>query len=453
MKGLTTGKPLKVIVMFAIPIIFGSIFQQFYNFADAKIVSTYVGTDAFAAVGATSVVTNTIIAFMNGLTQGFAIPIAISYGAKDEEKLRKYVAGMIKLTLAATIIITVSILLLIPNILTALQTPSEIYDVALDYERIILCGICFCAIYNMCANTLRAVGDSKTPLYCLIAAVFVNVGLDYLFVGGLKLGMQGAAYATLIAQACCATACLVLMITKFRVLFPKKNEWHLSRSQYGTLLTTGFSMGLMTCIVNIGTIVLQSAINGLGTVIVAAHTAARRVFDVLCVTLYCIGTAMTTFVSQNVGAKKPERVKQGVWDALRLVTIITTVLIVVCFVFGETVFRWLTSSDSKTLIDNAVMYSRVSILFFYVLGPLFIFRCSLQGLGKRVIPIVSSVVEMVIKVLSAKFLVSLCGYVGVAFTEPISWVVMCIVLAISFFSCDLKTHIVEESSKVAGDTE
>ena len=197
---------------------------------------------------------------------------------------------------------------------------------------------------------------------------------------------------------------------------------------------------------NLGTIVLQSAINSLGTVVVAAHTAARRVFDVLCVTLYCIGISMTTFVSQNLGARKPERVKQGVWVAIRLVTIITTVLIVICFVFGEAVFQWLTSSTDKELIDYAVMYSRISILFFYALGPLFILRCSLQGLGKRIIPIVSSVVEMVIKVLSANFLVPLCGYVGVAFTEPISWVIMAVVLAVAFFTCDIKSLMQKEES-------
>lgn len=446
MKDLTTGKPLKVIIMFAIPIIFGSIFQQFYNFADAKIVSAYVGTDAFAAVGATSVVSNTIIAFMNGLTQGFAIPIAISYGAKDEKNMRKYVAGTFKLTFAMTVVVTATVLLLIPNILTALKTPDEIYDIALVYVRIILCGVIFSAIYNMCANTLRAVGDSKTPLYCLIASVIINVGLDLAFVGGFGLGMKGAAYATLIAQACCAGACLTIMILRFRVLLPKKDEWRLSGSQYETLITTGLSMGLMTCIVNLGTIVLQSAINSLGTVVVAAHTAGRRVFDVLCVTLYCIGISMTTFVSQNLGARKPERVKQGVWVAIRLVTVVTTVLIVVCFVFGEAVFKWITSSSDKELIGYAVMYSRISIVFFYFLGPLFILRCSLQGLGKRVIPIVSSVVEMVIKILSANFLVPLCGYVGVAFTEPTSWVIMSVVLAFAFFRCDIKALMPEEGA-------
>ncbi|MDD6137011.1 MAG: MATE family efflux transporter [Lachnospiraceae bacterium] len=446
MKDLTTGKPLKVIIMFAIPIIFGSIFQQFYNFADAKIVSAYVGTDAFAAVGATSVVSNTIIAFMNGLTQGFAIPIAISYGAKEEKNMRKLVAGTMKLTLATTVLVTACVLIAIPNILTALKTPDEIYDISLSYVRIILCGVVFCAIYNMCANTLRAVGDSKTPLYCLIASVIINVLLDLLFVGGFGLGMKGAAYATLVAQACCAIACLIIMFLRFRVLLPKKDEWHLNGSQYGTLITTGLSMGLMTCIVNLGTIVLQSAINSLGTVVVAAHTAARRVFDVLCVTLYCIGISMTTFVSQNLGARKPERVKQGVWVAIRLVTIITTVLIVICFVFGEAVFQWLTSSTDKELIDYAVMYSRISILFFYALGPLFILRCSLQGLGKRIIPILSSVVEMVIKVLSANFLVPLCGYVGVAFTEPISWVIMAVVLAVAFFTCDIKSLMQKEEA-------
>lgn len=434
MKDLTKGYPAKVIIMFAIPIICGNIFQQFYNLADSKIVSTYVSTNAFAAVGATSVISNTIIGFINGLTQGFAIPIANSFGARDERRMRRYVAGTIILSLSVAVILTILSLLFIEQLLTGLHTPADIMDEAVDYVKIILSGIIFTALYNMCANVLRAVGDSKTPLYCLVTAVIVNIALDLFFVRVCRLQIRGAAYATVIAQAVAAVMCMVYIGLRFRELLPRNEEWKPQHGQYADLISTGLSMGLMSCIVNLGTIVLQGAINGLGTAIVAAHTAARRVFDILTVTLYSIGIAMTTFVSQNMGAGRPERTRQGVRQAIIMVTVITTILIVICFIFGEPVFRWITSSDDRAVIDPAVMYSRISIVFFYVLGPLFVLRCSLQGMGRKVIPVCSSVLEMVVKILSAQFLVPVFAYTGVAFTEPISWVAMTILLAVAYLT-------------------
>ena len=434
MKDLTKGYPAKVIILFAIPMIFGSIFQQLYNIADSKIVSTFVGTEAFAAVGATSVVSNTLIGFLNSLTLGFAIPIANSFGGKDYKRMRRIVAGTVLLTLAGAVVLTVLILLLIPAILKLLATPEDIMSPALAYVRIILYGIIFVSVYNMCANVLRAVGDSRTPLYCLIISVFVNIGLDLLFVNGFHMGIQGAAWATIISQALSAVLCLGYILLKFRDIIPEKDEWKPVEGQYSELLTTGLAMGFMSLVVNFGTIVLQGAINGLGTAIVAAHTAARKVFDIFTVSLYCLGNAMTTFVSQNMGAGEPARIRRGIRHAVVIATGITTVLVIICFAFGRPVFTWLASTDNPTIVDSAVMYSRISIVFFYVLGPLFILRCSLQGMGRKVIPVCSSVVEMTIKVLSATILVPRLAYFGVALTEPISWVCMTILLTVAYFA-------------------
>lgn len=434
MKDLTTGYPAKVIIKFTIPIMLGYIFQQLYNMADGKIVSAFVNTNAFAAVGATAVVSNTIIGFINGLTQGFAIPVANSFGAKDYNKMRKYVAGTFVLTVSSAVVLTALALIFIEDILVWLDTPAEIMEDAVAYVNIILAGIILTAIYNCSANLLRAVGDSKTSLYCLMVAVVSNIGLDLLFVKGFGWGIEGAAYATLIAQALSGLLCTAYMVIKYREILPEKCDFILEKGQYPNLISTGLSMGLMSCIVNVGTIILQSAINGLGTNIIAAHTAARRVFDIFSVIIYTFGIAMTTYVSQNIGAKRPDRVKQGVRHSLIIVTVITTVLIAVCYLFSEPVFRWITSSDEPEIIDSAVMYSKISILFFYVLGPLFIFRCSLQGMGRKVIPVISSVLEMMVKILSALFLVPKFKYVGVAFTEPISWVVMTILLAAAYYS-------------------
>ncbi len=432
MKDLTKGYPAKVIMMFAVPLMFGYIFQQFYNMADSKIVSTYVSTDALAAVGATAVVFNTIIGFVNGLTQGFTILVANSFGAKDMPRMRRFVAGTIVLTFSVAIVMTILGLLFIVPILKLLNTPAEIMTDAVDYVRIILAGIVFTALYNMCANILRAVGDSKNPLYCLVVAVVANIGLDLLFVCGFSWGIKGAAYATVIAQALSGFLCGAIILIKFRDVLPKKVDWKLDPGQYPNLISTGLAMGLMGCIVNIGTIVLQGAINGLGTDIVAAHTASRRVFDILTVTLYTVGIAMTTFTGQNMGAGKPERVRQGVRHSNLIVTGITTVLIGVCYAFGRPLLTWITGTDNVEIVNASVMYLQISVWFFYALGPLFVLRCTLQGMGRKIIPICSSIMEMVVKVLSASFLVPALHYVGVAFTEPISWIVMIIPLIVAY---------------------
>lgn len=445
MKDLTKGYPAKVIMMFAIPLMFGYIFQQFYNVADSKIVSTYVSTDALAAVGATAVVFNTIIGFVNGLTQGFTILVANSFGAKDMSRMRRFVAGTIVLTFSVAIVMTILGLVFIVPILEVLNTPAEIMADAVAYVRIILAGIVFTALYNMCANILRAVGDSKNPLYCLVVAVVANIGLDLLFVCGFSWGIEGAAYATIIAQALAGVLCGAIILIKFRDVLPKKEDWKLEPGQYPNLITTGLSMGLMGCIVNIGTIVLQGSINSLGTDIVAAHTASRRVFDVLTVTLYTVGIAMTTYASQNMGAGKPERVRQGVRHSNLIVTGITTVLIVVCYLVGRPLLAWLVGSDNAEILDASVMYLKVSVWFFYVLGPLFVLRCTLQGMGRKIIPICSSIMELVVKILSAAFLVPALAYVGVAFTEPISWIVMIIPLIVAY--------VVKSPEKVLAESE
>lgn len=432
MKELTKGIPWKVILLFAVPIIFRSIFQQLYNFVDSKIVSTYISTNAFAAVGATAVVSNTIIGFLNGFTQGFAISVANSYGAKDYKRMRKYIAGSIVLAFSIAIILTAVSLFFIDDLLKMLATPEDIMGDALAYVKIILCGIIFTAVYNLCANILMAVGDSKTPLYCLIVALLINTGLDVLFVRGLSMGIKGAAYATIISQAIAGGLCVIYIFIRFKMIVPSKGDWRLEKRQYPELFTTGLSMGLMGCIVNVGTLALQNAINKLGTAYVAAHTAARKLFDMLTILIFSIAVAMTTFVSQNMGAGKFARVRQGIRQAIYMATIATTFLIFVCYTFGEGILKWITSTDDATIISAAVMYMKISIVFFYVLGPLLILRCSLQGMGHKVMPLFSSAMEMVVKIVSANLIVPVLAYKGVAFTEPISWVLMTIMLTVSY---------------------
>lgn len=441
MKDLTIGKPTKVILKFAIPIMLGILFQQLYNIIDCMVVSNFVpnGEQALASIGVTSVVSITIISFINGLTQGYAIPIANYYGAKDFKTMRKHIAASFFLTAIFTIIITFLTLLFIGKILYLLKTTEDIMDNSLIYIRIILLGIVFTAMYNWGANLLRAVGDSKIPLYILSASVVFNIILDFLFVKYFGWGIAGAAYATIISQGIAGFTCFGYIFLKYKSIIPRKDELYLPFNSLINLFTSGLSMAFMSCLVNIGSIVLQTAINSLGTTIIAAHTAARRIFDISACTMYTIGVALTTFVSQNYGAGKIDRIKQGIKAANIITFVQTIILILFCYTIGPFILKWIAGQPNDELLKAATMYTRVSVIFYFVLGPLFVLRSTCQGLGRKMVPIYSSLIEMVCKFLSAAFLVPTLGYFGIAITEPISWTLCTLMLIIH-----LKTHPISE---------
>ena len=448
MKNMTEGSPAKLIILFTIPLICGNILQQLYNIGDAKIVSEYIDELAFAAVGMTAVVSNTLNGLIGGFTQGFGILAANSFGARDEQRLRRTVAGSIILTFILAIVLTTLGMIFIKPILIMLNTPDEILPQALSYVRIIIGGIIFSATYNLNANILRSVGDSKTPLYFLILSVTLNLGLDFIFVRILNLGINGAAYATVIAMLICSVSCLIYTFRKFREIIPHQEDWKEALNELSDLFTTGLSMGLMGCIVNIGTIILQGAINGLGPEIMAAHVAGRRVLDLLMIMIFTFGFSMTTYVSQNVGANRIDRVKQGVKAATLIVTAISITLVLICLIISRPVVSWIASTDNMNIIDNGVMYCRTGVYFFVALGPLFVLRCTLQGMGHKIIPLYSSVMELTIKVLSASLLVPAIGYLGVALTEPISWVVMTTMLFFMYIHY-IKKDFINSETKLA----
>ncbi|MDO4484136.1 MAG: MATE family efflux transporter [Clostridia bacterium] len=432
MKDLTKGFPAKVIFLFALPLMIGNVAQQIYNMTDSKIVSMYVGGNALAAVGATAVVVNLLTGFVNGLTQGFGIVTARHFGAENTAGVRRAVAGTMMLTGAVTAVMVVLGLVLARPVLELLKTPAHIMDDAMAYITIIIGGQVFVALYNMCANTLRALGDSKRPLYCLFAAIVINVVLDLLMCGPLHMGIRGAAVATVIAQAMAALSCLYILC-KGAVL-PRRDDFALQGREVRELTNFGLSMALMLSIVNIGTIILQSGINSLGTQVMIAHVSARKIVDILMVMIFTIGISMTTYVSQNYGAGKIRRIRQGVCHALAIDTVITTVLILVSFIFGRQLVGWVATSDDADILRNGERYIKIAVVCFYALGPLFIFRCTLQGMGAKIIPLVTSVLEMTVKVLSVMFLVPWLGYLGVCLTEPISWIAMTTVLTFGIIS-------------------
>ncbi len=429
---MTEGSPLRLIILFTVPIILGNIFQQLYNIGDAKVVSFFLDENAFAAVGMTAVVSNTLIGLINGFTQGFGILTANAFGARDRDRIRRLVAGGTVLTGILIVVLSVAAFIFIRPVLIWLNTPAKLLDQALSYVKIIFLGIPFSALYNLSANLLRSLGDSRTPLYCLLSSIVLNLLLDLLFVGGLGWQIEGAAIATVIAQAVCGFACFIYGVTHFREYLPTREDWHVGKAEYGELFFTGLSMGLMGCIVNIGTIILQGAINDLGAETMAAHTAGRRLVDILMSLIYTYGFTMTTYVSQNRGAGKMDRIRQGVRIAVGIVTVTSGILILFTYLFAGDIVTWIASTNIPAIKDQATMYCRVMISFFPVLGPLFILRCTLQGVGKKIVPLVSSVLELSVKVFSAYWLTPLLGYLGIALTEPISWTLMTTFLTIGY---------------------
>ena len=432
MKDMTKGSPFRLIIFFTIPLICGFVFQQLYNLGDSKIVGMYLDQYAFAAVGMTAVISNTLISLMNGFTQGFGILVSTSFGAKEMPRLRRCVAGSIVLTAMLIVVLTISAFVFIHPVLKLLNTPDEVMDYALRYVRIIIGGIGFSAIYNLCANILRAIGDSRTPLYFLVVSVILNLGADILFIGGLKMGIVGAAYATVLSQMICSMLCMTYILIKYRYILPRREDWREMKNELANLFTTGLSMGLMGCIVNIGTIILQFSINGLGSDIMAAHVAGRRIFDLTCILIYTFGMTMTTYVGQNTGAGRLDRVRQGVRAANIIVTVISAAILLITFIISRPIISWIASTDNKTIVDNGVMYCRVGVCFYFTLGPLFVLRCTLQGLGHKIAPLFSSILELTTKILSVLFLVPAIGYLGVALTEPISWILMTISLVVLY---------------------
>ncbi len=424
MKEMTKGSPLRIIISFTIPLIFGNLLQQLYSIVDSKIVSAYVSTEAFAAVSLTAVVSNMLIGFINGCTQGFAIPVALHFGAQSPVQMRRNIAGSLKLVLIAVVLLLSLGLIFIEPILHLIHTPDNVFADSLSYVRIILLGIPFISLYNESANILRAVGDSRTPLYFLLLSVLLNTCFDLLFVKVLHFGIQGAAAATILSQFLCATACLLYIVFKYKELIPHKDEWKPDRRTYSRLITSGLSMGLMGCIVNIGTIILQSGLNELGTPTITAHFAARRFIDMLMILIYTYGFTMTTYASQNLGAGEHKRIRAGIRTSVLIVTTVSTILIVVCYLIARPVAQWIASTDDPEIVQMSVNYCRFNVLFFYALGPLFIFRCSLQGLGHRFVPLAASVLELCIKTCAVVFLVPRFDYWGVIVAEPVSWCFM-----------------------------
>ncbi|WP_123610482.1 MATE family efflux transporter [Mobilisporobacter senegalensis] len=421
-KDMTVGNPTKLILSFSLPLLVGNIFQQLYNMVDALIVGRFVGVKSLAAVGSTGSLAFLVLGFIIGLTSGFSVLAAQRFGAKDEDGLRHSVAMSIYLCAAFTIIITLLSVLTSKSLLLLMKTPADILDDANTYIIIIYMGCIVAFIYNMLAGILRALGDSRTPLYFLIIASILNVILDIAFVVNFNMGVAGAAYATVISQGVSGLLCFIYIKKKFPILKFQKKDWKFNSNTAKHLLKIGLPMSFQFSITAIGVMILQSAINSFGSTVVAAFTAASKVEPLATMPLASLGVTMATYTGQNLGAGKYERIKDGVKKCMIISLIASLIGSALVFLFGRYFVNLFLSEPQEEVINYATKYLNTIALFFFPLGILFIFRNTLQGLGDGLIPLLGGVIELVSRSVIALVFSGIFGYAAVCYASPLSWI-------------------------------
>ena len=420
-KDMTKGSPMGLILGFSIPLLFGFLFQQFYSLVDTVIVGRFLGTENLAAVGSTGSVNFLIIGFCMGICSGFSIPISHKFGAGDYSGMRRVVANCIWLSIAFAAVLTVLTTILCRPILVMMKTPENILEGAYTYIWIIFLGIPTTFLYNMTSGVIRALGDSKTPVIFLVMASFINIGLDLFFIINLQMGVAGAAWATVISQGVSGLCCLLFMIKKFEILRIQKGEWGFDTHLCGSLCGMGVPMGLQYSITAIGSVILQSATNSLGSDAVAAVTAAGRVSGFLACPFDAMGSTMATYGGQNVGAGKLERLGTGLKSCVMLGAGYSVIAFVIAFFAGESLARLFLDADQVAIIGDVRLFLIINTLFYFPLALVNIVRFLIQGMGFPTFAILAGVFEMIARSLAGIFLVPVIGYMGVCLGSPIAW--------------------------------
>lgn len=419
---MTVGSPTRDIIHFAVPLICGYILQQMYLIIDAAIVGQFIGVNALAAVGASSSIMFLIMGFCNGSCAGFAIPVAQEFGAKDYSKMRAYVSNALRIAAVIAVVITVITCIFCERILKIVNTPADIFHDAWLFLMLNFLAIPFTIAYNILSGFIRALGDSKQPFYFLIASSVVNILLDFLLIIAFGMGVEGAGIATMLSQIFASALCALYIKKRMRILIPQGRERAYNDKMVGKLLNNGIPMGLQFSITAIGTIMLQSANNALGTVYVASFTAAMRVKYLFTCVFENIGVAMATYCGQNIGARKLERIKLGMISAVKIMLVYFVFTLIVIGLFADEMMLMFVKSTESEIISNAAMYMRISSCFFPVLGILTIFRYSLQGLGFSNLSMLSGVMEMIARCGVSLWLVPAFLFLGVCYGDPTAWI-------------------------------
>lgn len=419
---MTVGSPARGILHFALPLVLGYILQQMYQVIDAAIVGRWIGVGALAAVGASSSINFLVMGFCNGSCAGFAIPVAQAFGGKDYHKMRSYVANALRIAVAFAAVITLLTCMFCTKILGLVNTPADIFHDAWTFLFLQFLAIPFTMGYNLLSGFIRALGNSKQPFYFLIIASLINIALDVLLILVMGMGVAGAGVATLLSQAFATLLCWLYIRGKMRLLIPTGEECRYDNKRVSILLNNGVPMGLQFSITGIGIIMLQSANNALGTVCVASFTAAMRIKYLFTCVFENIGVAMATYCGQNIGARKLDRVRRGVLDAIAIMLVYFVLTVILIYPFADEMMMLFVKSGEQEVIDNAAMLMRIANYFYPALGLLTIFRYSIQGLGYSNLSMMSGVMEMIARCGVSLWLVPALAFKGVCLGDPVAWV-------------------------------
>lgn len=436
-KDLTKGTPWKVIALFSVPVLIGNIFQQLYNLVDTVIVGNTLGFHALGAVGSTGALSFLVLGFCNGLTAGFAVPVARSFGAKDYEKMRHYVGLSVLWCAVISILVTSVAAAGASGLLRLMQTPDTLFDDAYHYIFLIFLGIPCTILYNMSSGILRAVGDSKTPLYFLIFASVVNAGVDFLFIAVFHMGVQGAAFATVLSQGMAGVLCVITIFRRFPILHISGKDLKINKEMTLDMFGIGFPMAFQFSVTAVGAVILQRTVNDFGAEIVSAYAAANKVENLMVQSFQTVGTSMATYCAQNLGAKNYKRIRTGVRSAFLMTLLCAGFSALMNLAAGPALIRLFVSEISEEAMRAARTYLLFMAAGYGGFALLFLYRNVLQGLGKSFFPFLGGVLEFVLRLFLCIFALQVAWddwsrYLVVCFASPSAWVLAALFLFVRY---------------------
>lgn len=439
-KDMTNGSPSKHILGFAVPMLFGMLFQQFYNLVDTIIVGKTLGVEALAGVGATGSINFMIIGFCMGVCNGFVIPVDQCFGAKKPSDLRKYVFNGYICSVVFSIVLTLASVIFCRRILIVMNTPADIIDHAYNYIVVIFIGIPTVFLYNMVSGVIRSLGDSKTPVVFLVLSSIINVVLDFFLILVCKMGVAGAGWATVTSQLISGLTCLIYMYKKYDILKGDKSERVLDRRFITNLCMNGVPMGLQYSITAIGSTILQAAVNTLGSTYVAAMTAGSKMFNFTCCPFDALGSTMATYAGQNVGAAKIKRLGQGVRSAMIIGSIYSVLSLVALYFTTDYIALLFVNASETTIIALTRQFILASACFYIPLTGVNVVRFCIQGMGFSVFAISAGILEMIGRAFAAIILIPSIGFMGACLASPIAWIAADAFLFPAFIHCAKKLN-------------
>ncbi|MEZ3505630.1 MAG: MATE family efflux transporter [Lachnospiraceae bacterium] len=439
-RDMTKGSPMRLILGFAVPLLFGLLFQQFYSMVDTIIVGHYLGVEALAAVGATGSVNFLIIGFCMGVCNGFAIPIAQEFGAGHEENMRRFIGNCVRLSVIFAVVITIAVVVLCRPILQAMRTPDNIIDGSYTYIVVIFAGIPVTFLYNMTAAVIRSLGDSRTPVIFLIMSAVLNIFLDLICILVFHMGISGAAVATVVSQAAAGLCCLIYMKKKFAILELSGEEWRWNRNYVLKLCNMGIPMGLQYSLTAIGSVILQSAVNGIGSDAVAAVTAGSKLSMLMVCPFDAMGSTMATYGGQNMGAGHLERIDKGLKSCTILGLVYSLAAVGIVYGAGRSLLLLFLDASESEILGNALYYITRNMWFYFPLALVNIVRFLIQGMGFSRLAVFAGAFEMLARGLAGFILVPVFGFPAVCFANPLAWIFADLFLIPAFFYVRKKTR-------------